>query len=168
MAMGDENAVEFGQCANFTAACRAGAVFQTELLQLNGKVPRTTFCAGIIQDDFGALEVEPAGVNASGLYVASHVAPRSCVAGSRLDKLIKAYASYNMVLNHEKVVRRATSGGLWGGHFNGLNGHLRAPPQRVCALVAITLQHQSLDTLVVGAKARHGGNMGHKTVGACG
>ena len=53
MAMGDLNAVEFGQAAHFTMLARAGALGIGEELTLDAPHPRGRYMAGAIIDDHG-------------------------------------------------------------------------------------------------------------------
>lgn len=157
MAMGDENAVEFGQRENFSAAARAGAIHDNELLCIRGKAPRTRFFGGVIQDDFAGFEIEQAAsrreildrINLPYSARASHTMPKhilspEAAAGSilelRVSKLMGAYKVYNMILNNDKFVKRCCASVVWGGDVDGCAGLVRPPPPRLLALAVITLQ----------------------------
>ena len=60
MAMGNTNAVEYGQASRIALAAASGAIRDEELIRLHGAVPRTGYRAGIMIDDHVGVEVEPA------------------------------------------------------------------------------------------------------------
>ena len=58
MAMGDHNSVEFGQAGHFIVAAKCGAISEGEMIRYSGRLPLSTLKVGVIQDDFGIVEIE--------------------------------------------------------------------------------------------------------------
>ena len=137
LAMGDLNAVEFGQSGHMIPALRSGALRPHELIFLNSRPPRGHFYGGIIQDDIGLIELEQA-TSVDGILVPHASCPHASVAVQRMKTMITKYDTLGMVRNPTKSVHRAHAATLWGGSFNGISGLIRAPPPRCAALAMLT------------------------------
>jgi len=139
MAMGDLNAVEFGQAGHLIPALKCGVLKAHELIFLNSRPPRGPFCGGIIQDDIGFIEFELAKSENNKL-VPFPICPHASVAQVRADIMKSEYLRLGLVRNLEKSVVRSPSSTLWGGKFDGVKGELRAPPPRIAALSILTFR----------------------------
>ena len=143
MAMGDLNAVEFGQAAHFTLLARAGALGVGEELCLDRPVPRGYYAGGAIIDDHGGLEMEKAAhVSTRGdrLPVPQSEPPVGAIGPLRFEKANLAYKAAGLESHPGKAVRRCFSDGvLWGGAIDGLKGVVRAPLVRVVPLAVMTM-----------------------------
>jgi len=137
LAMGDLNAVEFGQAGHLVPALRSGVLLPHELVFLNSRPPRGPFFGGIIQDDIGLIEYE-LGTFDNGILAAHSACPHVSVAQQRMKTMIKQYDTLGMVRNAAKSIDRLHIATLWGGLFNGIAGTIRAPPPRCVALAMLT------------------------------
>ena len=142
MAMGDLNAVEFGMAAHLGLAVSCGAITQSELIHLNGRIPRGPYAAGIIIDDAVGLQLEtalPPTASSDGYPVPlPDVSPES-VAPSRFEAMNVKYREVGLLAHEKKAVRRAHKATFWGGLFDGVTGLVRAPLVRAIPLTMLTV-----------------------------
>jgi len=138
LAMGDTNAVEFGMAGHLVPAIRAGVINKSNILRLRGKPPRTSYSAGIIQDDHLGIELEPARFTAEGSREPFENPPINSEAALAFSTMDKVYAQYNMLENKKKAVRRAFEHTAWGARMFGIRGLVSAPRARIVALSILT------------------------------
>ena len=142
MAMGDHNAVEFGQAAHMTLGYLSGAILPHESLHLDSLPPRSgwRYAAGIIQDDHASLEVvDPSVLNPDGSLPAD-----SSISEVRFNRLNDAYERVGLVTHPSKRHRRVSKAVLWGGEIDGVLGTVRAPAAKTLALADVTVRTAEL------------------------
>ena len=127
LAMGDVNAVEFGQQAHVKLALSAG-VCVSDLLTLRGRLPRSSPYIGIVIDDFIAIDVLPDPV--------SDETPSTAVA----DKMVSSYAEVGLQSHEGKRFRNEVHAKFWGASLDGANGTVRSQLEKVIPLAFITSQ----------------------------
>lgn len=149
MAMGDTSAVERGQGAHHGLAFQAGAVTPCELLYTHGAVPRSSYVAGLIIDDFGILERELALRCASGLLHPRPQPPLGSIAKKRIQAIRDKWVEVGLERHWEKGIERQLKGTMWGGALDGVEGEVRAPVEKTFALAILTLDVASLGIATV-------------------
>ena len=126
MAMGDLNAVAYGQTAHLAVLLRTRAVALGDFVTLLGRPPRPgRQVAGLLIDDFILLDPVPRSLTEAG------VEPP----GARtMRAVIRGYQESGLPRNESKSVSRAPLAEFWGGVLDGRSGLLRPSYKRVCAL----------------------------------
>ena len=129
MAMGDRNAVEYGQQSHIRLGLDNGIFGMTDLLSLRGRIPRDqTFAVGIVIDDLVMLEKLQSGAPPSELSPAIAAA----------DDMVEVYKSVGLKPNDAKRVRRSLKTDFWGSQLDGERGLVAAQPQRTLPVTLIT------------------------------
>ena len=149
MAMGDHNSVEFGQAAHLTIALLTKSISLSEIVYHHSRPPRGFIVGGVIQDDFGLLELEPCNIVDGIRAPMQHVPPFS-KARDRLRRIQEGYRLSNLIMNDSKAVSRSFSDTLWGGFIDGIAGTVQAPRTRTIALASITFEVVRLGFVTVG------------------
>ena len=152
MAMGNTNSVEFGQAAHIAMAVEANAIADSELIRLHGRIPRSSYCAGIMIDDHVGLEVEPAATAdpVRRVWTALDAAPPGSVGAARFESLNRVYAARGLAAHEGKARRRTFKHTFWGSETDGLLGTIRAPVGRVLALSELTMRIYLLGVSSIG------------------
>ena len=132
LAMGDLNAVEFGQNSHLSLALTSKAIKPQELVFIGGRIPRTSYVAGVIQDDHASVEFVDRDYD-SALPDASGIAAR------RFAILRGTYRDAHLAVNEAKAVRGAKQATIWGAQIEGVKGHVGAPSARRLTLAYLTL-----------------------------
>ena len=97
LAMGDNQAVELGQCARINLGIIAAAFHQSELLTIHGRAPGGATACGVVIDD---------------VLISEQVCPVPAVEGLtegeiRLDKICEWYLQRGLGRTFEKLPRRS-------------------------------------------------------------
>ena len=139
LAMGDNQAVELGQCAHLQLGFTSTAFATTELLTVHGRAPRGNVACGVVIDD---------------VLIAEQVLPASAPAYSdgeaRLDRLCEEYLQRGLKPHPKKTFRRADRAECWGALIDGKTGLVRASPKRLVPLMWITSRVALLGFATVG------------------
>ena len=132
MAMGDLNAVAYGQASHLAVLLRTKALSLADFVSLLGRPPRAgKQVAGLLIDDFLLLDPVPRSLQASG----------ASPPGARTMKaVVDGYKSSGLPRNESKSVNRAPAAEFWGGALDGRSGILRPSPKRVGALAQFALK----------------------------
>ncbi len=145
MAMGDRNAVEFGQQAHVQLCLAVGLRLQ-DMLTLRGSLPRQEWCAGVMIDDL--ILLEKTSVTSDAKLVTTAIA----------DALVEAYASVGLEAHEGKRMRELLEAKFWGAQVNGTSGLVRAQLERSVPVAFITSQlcrlgwsHRKLLEVIAGA-----------------
>ena len=127
MAMGDLNAVEYGQAAHTLLALRQGLRFQ-DMLCMRGRAPRGALAVGLVIDDLICLEQVPAGVREGKL------------SEGFADAMVQAYQDVGLVANESKRFRNELVSKFWGISLDGRTGLVRAQLDRAVPTAMLTAQ----------------------------
>ncbi|CAK9099077.1 unnamed protein product [Durusdinium trenchii] len=139
MAMGDLNAVEFGQQAHVKLGLLHGLVGMRDLLTLRGRFPRQSWAVGYVIDDFIVLEAVPKSSVPAPLF------------SSRLaDAMVDVYSHVGLVANDSKRFRAEEHPQFWGISIDGNSGLVRALLDRTIPLSFVTAR-----VARTGAASRH-------------
>ena len=131
MAMGDRNAVEYGQQSHVRLGLDFGIFSTQDLITLRGRIPRDQrFAVGIVIDDLIMLEKI---TSASSIHEPS---PASIAA----DDMVKVYTQVGLKPNDAKRIRHSLKTDFWGAQLDGRRGLVAAQPQRVLPVTLITCQ----------------------------
>ena len=125
MAMGDLNAVEYGQQSHVQLALRCG-ILPSDLLTMKGVFPRQSWAVGVIIDDLVVVEKIPRSLDAGDIS--------SAIA----NLMVEAYRDVGLCPHDKKRVRDAVQARFWGVSLNGESGILRAQIERVLPMTALT------------------------------
>ena len=126
MAMGDLNAVAYGQTSHLAVLLRTRAVELADFICLQNRPPRAgRQIAGLLIDDFILLDPVPRS-----LALTSAEPPRV----RTMRAVIAGYKESSLPRNESKSVHRAAEAEFWGGLLDGRSGLLRPSPKRVCSL----------------------------------
>ena len=139
LAMGDNQAVELGQCAHVNLGIQAGAFSTHELLTVHGRAPRGAIACGVVIDDVLIAEQVPADLPV--LYTAGE---------KRLDKLCEEYVQRGLKPHPKKTFRNTTKTECWGAAIDGETGLVRASRRRLIPLMWITARLALLGVATVG------------------
>ena len=125
MAMGDLNAVEYGQQSHVQLALRCG-ILPSDLLTMKGVFPRQSWAVGIIIDDLVVIEKIPRPLSTGDVSTAV------------ADLMVAAYHDVGLCPHDKKRVRDAVQAKFWGISLDGESGILRAQIERVLPMTALT------------------------------
>ena len=132
MAMGDLNAVAYGQTSHLAVLLRTRAVKLASFITLLGRPPRAgEQISGLLIDDFVLLDPVPRSIVAAGIDPPGVETMRAVISG---------YQASGLPRNVSKAVSRASSAEFWGGLLDGRAGLLRPSPKRVSALAQFILE----------------------------
>eukprot|EP00435_Cladocopium_sp_Y103_P029655 s4131_g7.t1 len=127
LAMGDNQAVELGQCAHVNLGLFAGAFKTHELLTTHGRAPRGAIACGVVIDD---------------VLIAEQVCPESACeyteGEERLDKLCEEYLQRGLRPHPKKTFRKSEKTECCGALIDGVSGLVRAAPKRLIPLMWIS------------------------------
>ena len=133
LAMGDQNACEFAQCSHLAMMLDAGVLTVSEMLSMQGDVPRDRLGVGIVIDDLVLLEKLLLSSLASDGTVTCKT-----TADDRLDKALNAYTSRKLEVNLKKEFRNQLTARFWGIELDGKKGLLRGSSLRMWPLIVIS------------------------------
>ena len=139
LAMGDNQAVELGQCAHVRLGFHAGAFKPTELLTVHGRALRGAIACGVVIDD---------------VLIAEQIAAADTAAYSegekRLDKLCEEYVQRGLKPHPKKTLRKVSKTECWGALIDGETGLIRASPKRLIPLMWLSSRIALLGFATVG------------------
>ena len=127
LAMGDNQAVELGQCAHVRLGLQAQAFHQHELLTVHGRAPRGAIACGVVIDD--VLTTEQVPVAAAADYTEGE---------KRLDSLCEENLQRGLKPHPRNTFRKVTKTECWGALVDGESGLIRASPKRLIPLMWIS------------------------------
>ena len=127
LAMGDNQAVELGQCAHIKLGFISQAFTPDELLTVHGRAPRGKVSCGIMIDDVLICEQVP--MNHVSEYTDGE---------RRLDLLCEEYAQRGLTAHPRKTFRAQDKCESWGVAIDGSLGLVRAAPRRLVPMMMLT------------------------------
>ncbi len=125
MAMGDLNAVEYGQASHTLLALQRGLRFD-DLLVMRGRPPRQDVAVGLVIDDLIIVEQVPSAD------------PKSRMSSAIADDMVSAYEGAGLVANSKKRFREQLRANFWGMLLDGQTGLVRAQLERVIPAAVLT------------------------------
>ena len=126
MAMGDTNAVAFGQCAHLSVVLRTDAFELEDFLRLKQRPIRRSVRCGLMIDDFVVLEVHKG-------REAPTIVEEETEGRRRMLKVREAYVSAGLPRHEGKAVEQEEKGESWSYEVDGKRGQLEAPdPPLLC------------------------------------
>lgn len=135
MAMGDTNAVAFGQTAHLSLILRTGTFSLDDFISLKMRPSRKPLRAGLMIDDFVVLEEiekeEFAEIKQRG---------KRTPGGELVDKVREAYNNAGLPRHPTKAVEQEEVGEFWGMKLDGRGGVVRPNLKRVVPLAAVILR----------------------------
>lgn len=130
--MGDSAACEYAQTSHISMGLQCGAFRKHHLLTLHGRVPRSSYMAGIIIDDFVLLE-KVALEATTGMELSS-----------RRSSMHSMYSSVGLEAHPSKGFAEQESASFWGADVDGLVGLVRGHIPRAASLCWVTAKVASL------------------------
>eukprot|EP00438_Fugacium_kawagutii_P016872 Skav223762 [mRNA] locus=scaffold521:2192:6754:+ [translate_table: standard] len=127
LAMGDNQAVELGQCAHVQMGLISGAFQASQLLTVHGRAPRGNVACGVVIDDVLICEQLPEAA-----------AEEYTEGEARLDKLCEEYLQRGVKPHPRKTFRKVPVTECWGASIDGISGLVRAAPKRLIPVMWIT------------------------------
>ncbi len=138
LAMGDSAACDYAQTSHLSMGLQSGSFRQENLVSLYGRIPRTDFLAGIIIDDFIAMEKVALGAT-TGLQ---------CVRSRQT--MHSMYKQVGLDAHPTKGFADQTTAEFWGASVDGTTGLIRANVARSISLVWVTSQVARMGVCSVG------------------
>ena len=135
MAMGDTNAVAFGQTAHLSLILRTKTFQLCDFVGLRLRPSRQALRAGLMIDDFVVFEeIEK--------DVFEEIKQRGgrTPGGERVEKVREAYEAAGLTRHPSKAVEQETEGEFWGMALDGRGGIVRPNPKRVIPLASVILR----------------------------
>ena len=129
LAMGDNQAVELGQCAHVRLGITAKAFHPQELLSVHGRAPRGTIACGVVIDDVLISEQISSSESERTAYTEGE---------RRLDLLCEEYLQRGLKPHPRKTFRNELKTECWGALIDGKLGLVRSAPKRLVPLMWIT------------------------------
>ena len=134
LAMGDKNAVSYGQTAHLSLMMTYSDVSLSELISLDSRPPRGSFAAGICIDDLVVLEKRRRGSQAT----------TSTSSRTRSSKVLEAmragYSAVGLERSAAKAFEDQTKASFWGAAVDGITGDVRALPSRAIPVMGYILE----------------------------
>ena len=127
MAMGDINAVEYGQMAH-TLLAHACGIRLTDLLTLRSRVPRQNWMCGLVIDDLIFLEAVPRDL------------PKLVVTDRLAESMLAKYKEVGLQANADKQFRGERVSKFWGILLDGDDGLVRPQVERALPVAMLTAQ----------------------------
>jgi len=149
LCQGDSWAVEFGQCAHLALGARSRALDDDTLLSLRSRLPRGSYCSGIILDDHVGLEKEPAASPRHGIPQPRNAPPAGAQGPLRFARMRAEYLKNGLKHHPKKTQYRVFDGIHWGVQVEGLEGWASTPLPKLSVLVNITMQVVALGLATV-------------------
>lgn len=132
LAMGDLNAVAFGQAAHLAVILRGSSLRLSDFVALKLRPSRQTIRAGLMIDDFVLFETlkreeaEKAGQKSRGREI--------------VEQVRQAYAEARLPRHEGKAVEQSVEAECWGMHIDGKKGVARPNLKRVIPLANILVR----------------------------
>lgn len=112
LAMGDTNAVAYGQVAHLALLLRTGHFGLEDFITLKNRPSRKKWHVGLMIDDFILVEICEQG-------------KRSEEVRRMVEDVRAAYVQYGLPRHEGKAVEHSTEGEFWGAQLDGVQGILR-------------------------------------------
>ena len=135
MAMGDANAVSFGQAAHLGLMLDAGVADWESLLCLRGRIPRSPSLLGIVIDDLVLLEKVVRGIPANA---------DNCSRPALVKRIRAAYERVGLPRHAGKGFALQSFGEFWGAQVFGDRGLVRPNWTRLIPLASLTARVSEL------------------------
>ena len=139
LAMGDTNAVAFGQASHLGVLLQSEVFNLDDFITLHGRPPRQRWLAGLVIDDLVLLEARK-----------RHERPQSSLCAEKIEAVRAQYERVGLPRHAGKAVFDETSGSFWGVQLDGKAGTLRPNMTRAIPLANIILQVLQLGHATVG------------------
>ena len=137
LAMGDTNAVAFGQVSHLSLLLRTGLVRLEDFISLKMRPGRRSWHAGLMIDDFLVLERTRKG-------------ERDEEVAELVREVRKAYEAAGLPRHPTKAVEGELQGEVWGAQLEGSLGILRPSLKKLVPLAGLTLKVVELGHSTVG------------------
>ena len=137
LAMGDTNAVAYGQVAHLALLLRTGHFGLEDFITLKNRPSRKKWHVGLMIDDFILVEICERG-------------KRSEEVRRMVEDVRAAYVQYGLPRHEGKAVEHSTKGEFWGAQLDGVQGILRPSLKRLIPLANITIKIVQLGYCTVG------------------
>ena len=137
LAMGDTNAVAFGQVSHLSMILRTQAFKIEDFMTLRLRPSRRSIRAGLMIDDFLVVESRKRGGDASAVK-------------EKVDEVRRAYERYGLPRHAGKAVENALEGEFWGAQLDGKAGRLRPSLKKMIPLFNLLLRVLQLGYSSVG------------------
>ena len=125
MAMGDVNAVEYGQMVHTLLAVRCGLNF-SDMVTLRSRCPRQDWVVGLVIDDLIFLEQVPRQL------------PKLGITEELANAMVEEYRKVGLRAHDEKRFRGEQKAKFWGVAIDGSSGIIRPQVERILPLAFIT------------------------------
>jgi hypothetical protein len=143
MAMGDTNAVAFGQCAHLSVILRTNVFELEDFLTLKQRPNRKSIKCGLMIDDFVVLEVHKG-------QEAPCKEDAETEGRKRMLKVREAYVEAGLPRHEGKAVEQEEKGEFWGYEVDGKRGLARPSLKRLIPLCFILCRVVALGKISVG------------------
>ena len=137
LAMGDTNAVAFGQVAHLALILRTNLVRLCDFISLRMRPSRRSWHAGLMIDDFLVIEKTKRG-------------ERDPEVRSLVARVREAYEEAGLPRHSGKAVEGELTGEVWGSQLDGTLGLLRPGLKKLVPLAGLTLKIVRLGYCTVG------------------
>ena len=145
MAMGDTNAVEFGQGAHVGLLKAAGCMQPGEALRASGPPPRGPVWEGVVVDDHAIIARCGSPVGATEDAAEEPAADTGLARARRIWAAShESYDAAHLTPVPEKSLVEAPAGRVWGAWLDGEAGNVGAPRTRRAELAMVSLDVASL------------------------
>lgn len=134
MAMGDLNAVAYGQCSHLGVLIQKGILSCNDLICLKKIPPRQSWTCGLMIDDLVILEAVERGTE-----------EKESIRFQKMKEVHQAYDDVGLPRHEGKSVSFASEASFWGVQVNGERGDARPNLSR-----AVPLCHLILEVVKVG------------------
>ena len=139
MAMGDLNAVAYGQCSHLGVLLQKGVITCNDLLCLKKIPPRQAWTCGLMIDDLVMLEA-----------VEQTATPEDSVCFGKMKEVHRAYEDVGLPRHEGKSVSFAEEASFWGVQIDGVRGDARPNLSRAIPLCRLIVEVVRLGRASVG------------------
>ena len=139
MAMGDLNAVAYGQCSHLGVLLQKGIITCKDLVCLKKVPPRQNWTCGLMIDDLVMLEA-----------VDRTATPEDSVCFEKMEKVHRAYEEVGLPRHEDKSVSFAEEASFWGVQIDGVRGDARPNLSRAIPLCRLIVEVVRLGRASVG------------------
>ena len=146
LAMGDTNAVAYGQVSHLSLLLRTGQFQLADFFGLRMRPSRKRWKAGLVIDDFLVLEARSKNDPEDEIRL-------------KVEEVRKAYIDAGLPRHPGKAVEGAEAGEFWGGELDGKIGLIRPNLKRLVPLAHILLEIVNLGYCTVGLLEVIGGSI---------
>ena len=137
LAMGDTNAVAYGQVSHLSILLRLPSLTLQDFVSLRLRPSRKDWIAGLMIDDFLVVQKVRRGAEDEKIR-------------KLVDAVRQAYLSYGLPRHEGKAIEGEERGEFWGAEFDGRAGRIRPSLKKLVPLGSLTLQVVRLGYSTVG------------------